>query len=443
MIKKIEINKLIVNPENYRFDPVDNQSQAIDLMLEEKGDELVNLARHILQFGLDEAKNFRVIEIKKDLFKVLEGNRRLTTIKCLQNPSLIKSDSLRNKFLKVIEEKKTTGKPLPQEINCFIYKTEADAAEWIKLDHGGKNKGIGLDSWGPAEQNRYDYAFGGKLSPTMQAIGLLEQETGADFNSSQLKKLKITTIDRILSNPVSRSYLGIDISGGQIFLTAPKKEVVERLDKLFNKILVDDTPVSEVYSSEDNIKFIVNLFGDKPKKTAKVKPVSKKTNTKKKDKKIKHLPRSKDRTTIIPNDLILIIHEKKINNIYHELRTMPAEEYTNAGAVLFRVFLETSIDYYAEKEGMTFGPKIVLAGKIDKIAEDMEKKKIASPPQLKNIKNVASRKSSILSIDNFHEYVHSFKNQPLLSDLIYAWDNLQGFFEMLWGEMAKKNGRKK
>ena len=42
MRKIININELIVNPDNYRFDPVETQNQAIDLMLDEKGSEIFN-----------------------------------------------------------------------------------------------------------------------------------------------------------------------------------------------------------------------------------------------------------------------------------------------------------------------------------------------------------------------------------------------------------------
>ena len=90
---------------------------------------------------------------------------------------------------------------------------------------------------------------------------------------------------------------------------------------------------------------------------------------------------------------------------------------------------------------MTFGPKIKLSGKITKVADLLEKKKIANIDQLKNIRKVATKGDPILSIENFHEYVHSFKVQPSPIDLIYKWDNLQEFFEILWKEIAKKHSR--
>src|SRR3989338_390981 len=212
MEKNITVDKLIVNPENYRFDPVDTQTEAIGLMLDEKGDEVLNLAKHIFEHGLDKAKDCRVIEIKKDLFMVLDGNRRVTAVKCLNDPSLIKNDSLKNKFIKLTKENGT----IPKDISCLVYEKEEDAAEWIKLDHTGKNKGVGKDEWGAAEKQRFDYKFGGKISPAMQTCNLFEHETGKKLDT---KRLKISTINRILSNPEARSYIGLEISNGDIVLT--------------------------------------------------------------------------------------------------------------------------------------------------------------------------------------------------------------------------------
>ena len=103
MKKIIHYDKLIVSPENYRFDPVENQEEAIDLMLEEKGVEILHLAKHILDNGLDEAKDFRVLEIKPEIYLVLDGNRRTTAIKCLHDQSLIKDEKLHKAFKNLLE----------------------------------------------------------------------------------------------------------------------------------------------------------------------------------------------------------------------------------------------------------------------------------------------------------------------------------------------------
>lgn len=436
MKKNIEVAKLMVNPENYRFDPVDNQEEAIDLMLEEKGGEIVNLADHIYQYGLDRARDSRVLEIKKELFLVLDGNRRVTAIKCLQNPHIVKSESLRNKFLKIL---KSHGS-IPSEVNCFVYNNEDEAAEWIKIDHTGKNAGIGQDPWEPSAKERFDYKFGGKISPAMQVINLFEKETDRKIDK---KALKISTINRIISNPESRSYLGIDVRGGNVVLTAKKKDVLDRLNALFDKIIIDDITVKEVYHVPDSIRFMKSLFGNKPKNISKIVAITPAGTIKAATEKIKSLPKTSSRNILIPKSFILRIYEPKLNNIYHELKEISLDRAVNAIGVLFRVFLEASLDYYAYKFGMTFSPNTKLVGKVDKVTKDLEKRGFATTQQLKPIRSVTNKGASILSIDHFHEYVHSFKIQPVPVDLIYKWDNLQEFFEILWREVTKKEKTKR
>ena len=435
MRKDIDVGKLIVNPENYRFDPVDKPSEAVDLMLEEKGSEIYILAKHIYEHGLDKAKDSRVLEVKKDLFIVLDGNRRVTAIKCLHDPGIVKDSTLRSKFLALL---KTKGR-VPSKVNCWVYDTEKDAAEWIKLDHTGKNGGIGQDAWEPAGKDRFDYKFSGKTSPAMQAVNLLSQETKKPVDT---KALKISTVSRILSNPESRSYLGIDVKNGQVVLTAQKKEVLTRLGKLFDKIIIDDVAVKEVYHTRDSAKFMQDLFVDKPKRSKTMIPVTPK-GTARAPRAPKSFPRSAARNTLIPSGCVMRIPEAKVNNIYHELKDAPLDRATNAIAVLFRVFLETSLDCYASREGIAFSSQTKLSGKITKVADSLEKKGVATVAQLSNIRKVATKGNSVLGIEHFHEYVHSFTAQPAPVDLIYKWDNLQEFFEILWGNLAAKHAKKK
>ena len=217
--------------------------------------------------------------------------------------------------------------------------------------------------------------------------------------------------------------------------------MIERLNKLFNKIIVDDVPVSEVYRAQNTIRFMEELFGDKPKISKKKVLVSSRGTSKKRKAK-RSLPKSNSRNFLIPASCVLEIYEPKINNIYHELKSLHLDDGTNALGVLFRVFLETSLDYYANKFGLQFEKKLKLSGKIVKITEDLKKKGFTKS-QLKNIRSVTRKGYAILSIDYFHEYVHSFKTNPSPIDLIYKWENLQEFFEILWEEIKKREKKKR
>ena len=115
----------------------------------------------------------------------------------------------------------------------------------------------------------------------------------------------------------------------------------------------------------------------------------------------------------------------------------------NAVGVLFRVFLEISIDYFLEKEGVTLPNDTKLSGKITKCSELLEANGTATKKQLTNIRKVATDKNHILCIQNFHDYLHSYKSQPSSSDLKLKWDNLEEFFQILWDYSFKKATTKK
>lgn len=443
MKKAINYSKLVVNPENYRFDPVDSQEEAIDLMINQKGKEIFNLAKHIVENGLDPAKDFRVREVDKNNYIVLDGNRRATALKCLHNPSLIKDAKLRKSF-----ESLSLGKTIQSEVSSYVYLTEEDAAKWIKLDHTGKNDGAGQDSWGSAEVDRFGYRFEGKISPAMQIVDMVEKETGNKIDTS---KLKVSTINRILSNPESRSILGIDVKKGLVETVLPQEEVVANSQKLFDKVIKEDVKVDEVYNKEKSINFMLALFG---KESDQKEPVAEEAEPKESEPPTEEIitpkkssPKTTSRMHLIPNSCVIEIDNRqapKINNIYRELKNDlllddSPQAVPNAVGVLFRVFLEISLDYYTlKKEAYTFKRNDSINTKVARVVSTMTSKGYDAKifTEIKKVGS-ASTSASYLSIENFHEYVHSSRVQATPSDLKLKWDNLQSFFEALWASIKK------
>ncbi|MFT7088213.1 MAG: hypothetical protein ACJAZX_001668 [Rickettsiales bacterium] len=442
MKKVIEITKLIVNPENFRFDPVKNEQEAIDLMLGKKSTECLKLAQHIIDHGLDQSKDTRVIQ-KDKIFLVLDGNRRITTIKCLYKPSLIKNDLLRSKFENL--HNLFIKNPI-KNISCFTYEDEAAASIWIGLDHTGKNGGIGQDSWETESQKRFDLKYGKnkQLPISMQAIDLLKKN-GITVDE---KSIKLTTSDRVLSNPeIRKDYLGIDLIKGKLEFIANKDESLKRLKIFFDKIA--KTKVGEVYNDDKRQEFREKLFGENKLQInpAKIPQLFDNNETTQNDKKItesskniyptlRSIPPSTARSYLIPRDCVLKIGENRINNIYNELKNkLDINLVPNAVGVLFRVFLEVSLDYYAKYNGFEFAKDVTISQKISKITQEMLKREIANQSQLKNIGKVATKDNGILSIDSFHGYLHCFETHPSPDDLKIKWDSLRVFFTILWGSI--------
>ena len=96
-ILRIKVANLLLNPTNYRFSPQTNQREAIEVMLKDQGEKLYKLAEDIVENGLNPSEDLMVTPIEdgnatQKLYKVLEGNRRITALKLLSIPENIEGE---------------------------------------------------------------------------------------------------------------------------------------------------------------------------------------------------------------------------------------------------------------------------------------------------------------------------------------------------------------
>lgn len=144
-------------------------------------------------------------------------------------------------------------------------------------------------------------------------------------------------------------------------------------------------------------------------------------------------PSSRERKRLIPRGCILEIDPPRINEIYRELKRLHVVNYSNAVAVLFRVFLELSLDNYVEREGLGIDERAKLSFKLQEVGKDLEGKNKLTEQQLKAVRRASQRDTFLAAtITTFNQYVHNPYFTPVPSDLNAAWDNLAPFIEAMW-----------
>jgi hypothetical protein len=144
------------------------------------------------------------------------------------------------------------------------------------------------------------------------------------------------------------------------------------------------------------------------------------------------------RKTLIPRDCYLTVSNAKIAEIAKELRNLNLTEFPHSISVLFRVFLEQSVDHYLTAEGVSL-QVTTGGGKVDKklrakVGDAVARMVNNGVPKkdLAGIEKGVDDKNSPLSIDTLHSYVHNRFYSPTERDLKTAWDNSQLFFEKIW-----------
>ena len=459
--KNIAIKDLILWDENARFPDKyfnSDESALVGYFLSKPDFKIKPLIDEIIKdFDLPQLEKLVVWE-NDGQFKVLEGNRRLTAYKLLINPDMTTDVTLKAYLFEQSSKVNISDNFL---IECIVSDNIETGYRFIDRKHGNGNNEV---NWQDSERAHYNVRRGSKNQLELLKIGITkrikELDLPEEMKDQVLGSGYVTTFFRIVTTNPSKIKYGFEIDeNGNLLVQDPnfneelKIIIYQVLNKKdFNGNDVDSRSLNKKEKIEEYIKSvkvedatkvdneiekntIQDIFGDK---TLSI------TN----GKKPKPLPKSTQRSYLIPKSCVLIIKEPKINNIYLELqkdlliddsqKTVP-----NAVGVLFRVFLEISIDYFLEKDGLTISNDTKLSAKITKCCEILENKNIATKKQLVNIRKVATDHNHMLGIQNFHEYIHSYKTQPSPSDLKLKWDNLEEFFQIIWDYSFKKSIKQK
>lgn len=458
--EQIALKDLKLWDENARFpDKYFNKpdKELISYFLSKKDYKIRDFAEAVVaDFDLPQSEKLIVYDSGNGLV-VLEGNRRVTAYKLLLDPTLTDDESLQGFFRELKSKIEIDENSL---LECLVTEDKEQGLRYIDRKHANGNNEVG---WGDTERAHYNKRRGNAKKDELFKIALAKVIKDLDFPEALKEQVLgfgfVTTFYRILNSSPAWDLFGFSLNDdGDLVSTDPDfKEklkviilnVLEQQDFEGNKInsrslnknediegYLGSIKKEDAKKAEEKIedKTQEDIFGQETIQVTK-------TDARRSN------PKSTSRSYLIPKTCILTIDETKINNVYRELKDDlllddSNKAVPNAVGVLFRVFLEITLDFFLDKEGIAINPDTKLAGKITKVADHMETSNIATKNQLKNIRRVAIANTSILSIDGFHDYVHSYKAQPGSSDLKQKWDNLQEFFELLWNYIKNKSSTK-
>ena len=261
--RTIKVTNLFIDLDNFRFEHQTSQLEAINRMIEEYKGDLYNLAVDILAHGLNPTDMPLVIKLPTDdnKFIVMEGNRRITTLKILLNPNLIdnKHQSLKKKFIKLVAENESK---VIRSLECGICVNREEAYLWIERKHSNGLHGIGTQQWNSIQKQRFEETTKGKTSMALQVINMLMGAKTVDENfKKQLATVKVTNLQRLISDPNVRQKLGISLQNGHLTSDIKKEVVTDALTEILKDMMKEDFKVSKIYKKEDRETYMRSLFG--------------------------------------------------------------------------------------------------------------------------------------------------------------------------------------
>ena len=339
------------------------------------------------------------------------------------------------------------------KVNCTVFESFEDAYHWLELEHTGAANGIGTNAWNAQQVDRFKRMGSAGASPGLQLLDFLKKSDAFDDDLKvQLNDVNISTLNRLLGDKTVKEFFGIKIENKKLKSDLHPDEIAKAFRPVITDILGGltsrdiDTKIerSKYLKERYDASYLPNKQNildeswvlDAEKILTSDAESTKNSDNKNNPKPAKPTPLSTDRLSLIPAKTNLQIPETRINKIYYELRKLNVNEYENAVSVLFRVFIELSIDSFIDKYSLIGDVSIrrnaSLFDKTKYVINYFKSQGIMNENDLKPVNTAISNQHNIMSINTFNAYVHNSNFIPSPLELKISWDRLETFVQRIW-----------
>lgn len=396
-IQKMRINDIYLDKKNPRVNPTSSQREAINALMKDQGDKLVNLMKHISENGVNPTARSLVFK-ENNKYIDGDGNRRLAAMKIAHTINLLDDE----KWIKKIKNLNINITNFPNEIECVVFKNRNEARVWIKLNHNGQGDGAGTVTWSSAAKDRFN---------DVSSIGTQLIERYIDKN--QQSGYKKTNIDRFFSKASIKEKFNINLKDGEIIFEDVKNSKIKNLIEDLK-----DVNAVDIYNKKAIIEFYERWENGQSNKSNESSG------------KISHVrPSTNDRKGVAPRDLILEIKCTRTNNIFDELKKIKVGYFPNASAILLRTFLELSVNYYIDKNNIPIpSGKVSLLFYLKTAYIEMN----LSKDEEKALDAITSNKNHPAHTNILNSYAHNKNHAPDPNSIKIAFDSWAVFLKKIY-----------
>ncbi len=447
-LEEAKIKDLVLDINNVRLGTeYKSQDEVInDLFLNE---EVMSILESIHQIGYfpDEPP---VVVKEKGKLVVLDGNRRVVSLKAMLSPAIAPS-----RYISKIEKLMTEYQPI-DDIFVHVATSRDEAMEYLAAKHTKTTR----KPWSALRRAYFYYAQKDQGQPVEK---LIERYKGVDIpsyikmyemhnvaislkNTSQETKSKvlnkrtfpISTLERFYSDKYVQEKLGIDFNK---ITGEAKVPSGSDFDKVYSRVITDivskiATSRKELSKETDRKKYLDSVTTEVLGKATVGKEKKKSASAFKQPKK----DPSKQKNLLVPKKMDSPFDSAGVGRVLWELQTIDYLKFPNATADLLRTFLEITLKKYLEETGALPTPKrsggfIFLDDVLKKIKSDLQK--------VSNHKLV----QVISEIQKNKWYLDSINHNPDVFAFDYrvkeAWDLMHPLIKHVFDEYKKEIDSKK
>lgn len=231
----VPVARLKLDTLNPRHVPADSSSSAIELLMNKMPRKITNLAKDIIEYGLDPSSLIIAIRDGED-FIALEGNRRVAALTLIADPCAVPLD---DRELRAFEQM-SKSEFAPNEVQCVVFDERNEANHWLELRHTGENEGVGVVRWGSSEQQRFRRQRGSQTDVAIQFAeamrDLYPHETAFLRDVDNVEADVPTNLGRIVQNQERKRRFGFEAKSGALYLLYDPATLLPLLRRLFSDL---------------------------------------------------------------------------------------------------------------------------------------------------------------------------------------------------------------
>ncbi|WP_211104087.1 hypothetical protein [Azospirillum sp. Sh1] len=431
MIKKIFLDRLLVNQANDRHGELESEAAAIAWLFMENKIHMKNLAKDIAQEeGLFELP---LVFPYKEKFIVFDGNRRITCLKLIKEPVKAPDKSLQEFFFSL---KEICSEDFLREVECQVEDDRDKIDEIIYRRHTGTQKGVGRSRWDGRMRDNF-------ISRTGRNVGLnVADEIEKRLQEAGMlpdNKIPRTNMNRLLSAETFRNRVGFTVKKGRFSFTRDENATLKALFRIANDLSGKNLVLGGIWDERGKRSYLDRLeregilpnieganAGDGAESRNSTVVIGRKDPAAQLRKPVVAIRKSQ-RKTLIPNKEYGIMWSgdlQRHHKIWEELQfDLEFPRHSNAISVLFRVLLELTIDSYVKRTGIPVYDGDNLAKRVVKVASSLKDKGKIDRKYMEMI-NKFQNYEQLLSADTLNRYIHSPNFAPSPEHLMSLWDSL-------------------
>jgi hypothetical protein len=457
-----DVVSVLLDAQNPRIPELGHQATQREIVAElVHNDAVYDLARDIATLGYFPTETLICVEEDENLV-VVEGNRRLASLKLLLSPELAPSEFV-SRFKKLSKDLPPSG--VVKKVSVLVAPSRSQAAPLIM----NKHTQTGIRRWEPIQQARYVSTLlstglsldqlaettgfsKGELLKNLRIHSMYEIAIQLSFDSKTTegvknpRKFNVSTLERVVDNPRMRKFMGIafDQAGGVIGSVHP-----DDFKKVYKKI-VHDIVSGEIDTRKLNNatavhKYIADLGHLKPKRGGSFTSATLLGGRRDAGSEAPPSLKAKSRTGraspyLIPRTLKCELSMPRLSDILWELQRLRVDGFENGVSVLLRIFVEMSISHYMESTGSMKQ----LVARLDKDGKkppswtpsfrqmlgyllQNDKALIAAVPKqaVKALNKAVSDDEHPLSLDSMDQFVHNPYDAPTERRLRQFWNSFE------------------